>query len=116
MKQNYGKYSKQGPKQVEEVAPEEVTETIDPIAVESVQLEVEQEEESVVNVPEPKIGVVNCSQLNVRKFPGLNAAVIGIVQEHTEIKVIPDQSTADWYKVETVFGEGYCMKKFISIK
>ena len=66
-----------------------------------------------------KIGVVsNCSKLNVRTNPHPNAHVELIIDKGTEVVI--DGSEGDFYfvrKDNTTNGfNGWCMKKYISIK
>ena len=68
--------------------------------------------------PEPKIGIVtDCIKLNVRKNPNPNAEIICEVSAATDLMIDEEQSTDIFYKVFTAAGvEGYCMKKFVTIK
>ena len=97
---NYSKYSE---KKKEEVVEETVNEEV---AV----------EESIIK--EPTIGFVDgCDKLNVRVESNKDSAVAVILDKSTEVTIDLDNSTDDFYKVMTSEGvEGYCMKKFITIK
>lgn len=98
---------------LESVEPEE---TIDTIAVEAAQLAVDAEEE-VAPPPEPLDGVVTAAKLNVRKLPSPNAEVLAVINQNSKVQIDTEASTVDWYKVYTAAGvEGYCMKKFITVK
>lgn len=118
---NYNNYSANNtntaPVKTEEPVVEETVETT-PVTEEVEQVEVtEIVEESVAPAPAPTMGVVNCSLLRVRAAANTDAAVICNIEEGDEVEVDKDNSTADFYKVVTTAGaEGFCMKKFITIK
>lgn len=65
----------------------------------------------------PVIGVVgNCERLNVRRAPRKDAAVITIIPEDTELKVLGDSRDGEWYKVHMDDGtKGWCMKQYIIV-
>lgn len=124
-KRDYTRYSK-GPIETNETV--EVVEFVEPVetVTEDIQeVEVMQEpmveepmvEEPVVEESEPVIGVVtDCVKLNVREFPNTTAPILGIITAATELAIIEEESTADFYKICTSAGlEGYCMKKFVTI-
>lgn len=74
-------------------------------------------------VPEPEeaptvIGtVVDCVRLRVRESASSNAEVICEIPKDSEVMVDENESTEEFYKVCTESGaEGFCMKKFISLK
>lgn len=106
---NYTNYSKPRNEQVEEVTPEVVTETV-----------VEEVAETPVEQPvKPTTlkGVVTCnSKLNVRKSPNPTAEVVKVINNGTKVTIEEDESTATFYKVRGLGFEGYCMKKFITVK
>jgi uncharacterized protein YgiM (DUF1202 family) len=79
--------------------------------------EVMRAEEPIVEV-ETSIGVVSeCDKLNLREEANKNSKVLAILNRNTELVVSVEESTEDFYKVITSSGvEGYCMKKFITIK
>lgn len=66
---------------------------------------------------EPVYGrVVDCSRLNVRKKPTVNAEVLETVRKDSELVLDLIKSNEKWYKVTTISGvEGYCMKQYIVI-
>ena len=122
-KRDYTKYSKEPVETMEPV--ETVTEDIvEP--VETVE-PVEVERESMVEeckIEEPKVeeskyltGIVtDCLHLNVREDPHPTATILGVISASTELIIIEEESTTDFYKICTSAGlEGYCMKKFITI-
>ena len=96
----------------EEVEQVEVTE----IAAETKPVVVEPIEE--VEDPTPTIGVVNCGLLRVRSAADSTTDnVICELPEGTEVQVNEAASTTDFYAITTTAGvEGFCMKKFITIK
>ena len=100
-KKNYTKYSNK------EVKIEPVTEQ--PMEVVT--------EETPGETP-AKIGVVTgCVKLNVRKKPDVKADVVCEIVCLSEVVVDEEASTSEFYKVYTVSGvDGFCMKKFITIK
>lgn len=61
--------------------------------------------------------VIDCQKLNMRKEPSSDAEVIGTIAVGSEVSIDEAASTEDFYKVCTAAGaEGFCMKKFISVK
>lgn len=64
------------------------------------------------------VGVVSeCAALRVRKAPSLAAGVVCTIKESTAVVIDEKNSTTEFYKVCTEAGiEGYCMKKFITVK
>lgn len=65
------------------------------------------------------IGVVTgCNQLYVRKEANKESDPLCILEGNSEVKVdLNDSTSEDFYKVRTSTGvEGYCMKKYITIK
>ena len=82
---------------------------------------IQEVEELVVEpvvVKEPKTGVVEgCAKLNVRKEPNASAEVICIISSGAKVVIDEEESSDDFYKICTVSGvEGYCMKKFVTIR
>lgn len=72
----------------------------------------EQKEEKVIGV------VCNCEKLNVRKNPNAKSEVVAIIGKCVEVEIVNSDSTEDFYSVRGTnqFVNGYCMKKYISIK
>lgn len=105
---------------IEEVAEGVVSGNIEAVPSEEEPVEEEpvEEEPTMQITPVQTIGVVkNCSRLNVREAADADADVIGTVEEGSEVEIDEASSTSDFYKVYTAAGlEGFCMKKFISIK
>lgn len=89
-------------------------ETIDEMVISNVDEVVEETEEVT---PKTLLGVVTgCLKLNVRKKANIKADVVSVVDAKSEATVYPDDSTKDWYKVTVNGIDGFCMKKFVSIK
>ena len=78
----------------------------------------EQEPEETVAPPvEPKTGIVTANKLNIRSLPSANASVAAVVDKNAQLMLDPEYETVEWYKVYTASGiEGYCMKKFVTVK
>lgn len=126
---NYSKFSGHFNKNNEEEK-QEVTETVNLVVNEETEIEfpiVEglQEndvvtEEGIIKAEERFVTgvVVGCEKLYVREKPGKEFNHVTIISKGTEVQVDKIESTTeDFYKVVTSMGfEGYCMKKFISIK
>lgn len=79
------------------------------------------EENEVIICPEQceyVAGIVaGCTKLNVREHPNMDGSVVCVLPAATEVKVCTAHNYEDWYEVCTASGvEGYCMKKFISVK
>ena len=68
--------------------------------------------------PELLLGVVtDCAKLNVRKAPEVTAPIICTIPRDTEVEVLFEESTDEFYKVLTATGvEGFCMAKYIAIE
>lgn len=115
------------PEVVEDEVIEEIVENpiVDPVVeteAEQVQEIVEESpvvEEPVVEEPVVQtIGFVDgCNSLRVRKESSVDSEELCIIAKSTEVVIDLENSTEDFYKVTTSEGvEGYCMKKFITIK
>lgn len=102
-KKNYNKMSKPS---------NEVVADIQNVVIEDEVVNEEQKEEKVIGV------VCNCEKLNVRKKPNVKSEVAAIIGKGVEVEIINSDSTEDFYSVRGVnqFVNGYCMKKYISIK
>ena len=102
-KKNYNKMS--GPSN------EVITDTQN-VVIEDEVVNNEQKEEKVIGV------VCNCDKLNVRKKPNVKSEVSAIIGKGVEVEIINSDSTEDFYSVRGTnqFVNGYCMKKYISIK
>ena len=121
-KRDYTRYSK-GPVESMESVETVVEDAVEP--AETVVEDVEQEPKiEEVKAEEPKaeesesiVGIVtDCLKLNVREQPNSTAAILGVITASTDLIIIEEESTKDFYKICTSAGlEGYCMKKFITI-
>lgn len=114
-KRDYTKYSNHQAKEKKEEHVY-VTEPADSEIKESVEESIE--EQTVEKVEEPKTGVViDCQRLNVRKEPSVSADIICEIAKQTEVMIYENESTNDFYKICTSAGiEGFCMKKYISVR
>ena len=76
------------------------------------------EESQEVEEAVPTVGFVdNCECLRVRKESNVDSEELCIINKLSEVVIDLDNSTDYFYKVTTSEGvEGYCMKKFITIK
>lgn len=125
---NYSKFSQKKENiNLEEIFPE--TEAVEadaeqePIMDPVVEAEAEQAQEIVEESQEveeavPTVGFVdNCECLRVRKESNVDSEELCIINKLSEVVIDLDNSTDYFYKVTTSEGvEGYCMKKFITIK
>ena len=125
---NYSKFSqKKENVNLEEIFPE--TEAVEadaeqePIMDPVVEEEAEQAQEIVeesqkVEESVQTVGFVdNCEHLRVRKGSNVDSEELCIINKLSEVVIDLDNSTDYFYKVTTSEGvEGYCMKKFITIK
>lgn len=125
---NYSKFSqKKENVNLEEIFPE--TEAVEadaeqePIMDPVVEAEAEQAQEIVeesqkVEEAVQTVGFVdNCECLRVRKESNVDSEELCIINKLSEVVIDLDNSTDYFYKVTTSEGvEGYCMKKFITIK
>ena len=125
---NYSKFSqKKENVNLEEIFPEteaaEADAEQEPIMDPVVEAEAEQAQEIVEESQEveeavPTVGFVdNCECLRVRKESNVDSEELCIINKLSEVVIDLDNSTDYFYKVTTSEGvEGYCMKKFITIK
>lgn len=61
--------------------------------------------------------VTGCDKLNVRVAPNAAATVAKTIKKGTEVMVVVNESTDDFYKICTESGlEGFCMKQFVAIQ
>lgn len=91
-------------------------EKIEPVVEEVVEAPVEETIEEVIIKPEVIGVVVDCLKLNVREAPNANADVVCVVDASSNLVIIEEESTDEFYAVCTASGaEGYCMKQFIKI-
>lgn len=91
----------------------EETEVVLPKVEEPAAAEPETAEETVTVVTGK---VVDCSKLNVRRAPSLNATVVCEIARGAAVVIDEAKSNAEWYSVCTEAGvNGFCMKKYIAI-
>lgn len=114
---DYTRYSKVPTDSKEPVESIETIETvIDDIPIEEVGQEPKVEESKIEESKYVTGIVTDCLKLNVREDPYPTATILGVISAATELIVIDEESTKDFYKICTSVGlEGYCMKKFITI-
>lgn len=123
---NYSKFSqKKENVNLEEIFPEteaveadaEQEPIMDPV-VEAEQAQEIVEESQKVEEAVQTVGFVdNCECLRVRKESNVDSEELCIINKLSEVVIDLDNSTDYFYKVTTSEGvEGYCMKKFITIK
>lgn len=124
---NYSKFSqKKENVNLEEIFPEtEAVEAdteqeliMDPVEAEAEQAQEIVEESQKVEEAVPTVGFVdNCECLRVRKESNVDSEELCIINKLSKVVIDLDNSTDYFYKVTTSEGvEGYCMKKFITIK
>ena len=125
---NYSKFSqKKENVNLEEIFPE--TEAVEADAEQELIMDsvVEEEAEQAQEIVEESqkveeavqtVGFVdNCECLRVRKESNVDSEELCIISKLSEVVIDLDNSTDYFYKVTTSEGvEGYCMKKFITIK
>ena len=62
-------------------------------------------------------GIVDCLRLSIYSKPDIDSEIVCKVRYLTEVEIDLDNSTDEFYKVYTAIGaEGFCLKKFITIK
>lgn len=126
---NYSKFSqKKENANLEEIFPEtevlEANNEQEPIADSVIEAEAEQaqeiveESQDVEETVKETVGFVDgCECLRVRKESNVDSEELCIINKLSEVVIDLDNSTDYFYKVKTSEGvEGYCMKKFITIK
>lgn len=67
--------------------------------------------------PEVLTGIVaDCRKLNVRKRPSVNAPIVCTIPVNTEVEILVEESTDEFYYVYTATGvEGFCVRDYIAI-
>lgn len=62
-------------------------------------------------------GIANCLRLSIYSEPNIDSEIICKVRYLTEVEIDLDNSTDNFYKIYTAIGaEGFCLKKFVTIK
>ena len=112
--QNYKNYSAVSSEEVIPAVDEPTTET----TMQDEVSETDTQNETFEPVVETVTGVVtDCVKLRVRKQPNTSAEVIQELEVSSEVIIDTNKSTNEFYKVCTAAGlDGYCMKKFITLK
>ena len=125
---NYSKFSqKKENVNLEEIFPEieaveadaEQESIMDPVVEEETEQaqEIVEESQKVEEAVQTVGFVDNCECLRVRKESNVDSEELCIISKLSEVVIDLDNSTDYFYKVKTSEGvEGYCMKKFITIK
>ena len=100
----------------DEVVSDVVTTVEAPVEPAEIKMAVETVE--TVTLPASVTGTVfNCSKLNVRVKPAIDAEVVTLLNNDSKVEIDPARSTSDWFKITTAAGvEGYCMRKFVNAK
>lgn len=111
-------YNKMSNKNQEDVMPVVETTSLD---AEPTVKETVAEEVVVEKKPEKKVkigAVANCEKLNVRTEPSIDAAIALVITKGTKVEIVG--SKGDFYNVRKDTGSegfnGWCMKKYISVK
>lgn len=75
------------------------------------------EPETTPTEPEVLTGIVaDCRKLNVRKAPDKNAPIICTIPVGSEVEILVDESTDEFYRIYTASGlEGFCMRDYIAV-
>lgn len=110
---NYSKYSGQSKKSKHEEMVAKNEETVQAVADEIIEEIVNPKVEEIVD------GFVSgCTKLNVRSEANKDSKILCVINEKAEVLVhVVENDSGDFYKVRTSSGiEGYCMKKYITIK
>ena len=122
-KHNYTQYSNKKNKNIEPNNPEiinmsEVKMEDDVVLMRPIEIVPIEETVETVAISETVEGtVVNCAKLNVRAEPAMGADVLCVLDAMSEIEIIVDKSTKEWFYVCTAIGvEGYCMRKFVDAR
>lgn len=83
------------------------------VAIENFEEATPVEEKKVVYIGKLR----DCGKLNVREKPSIDAKILCRLDKTSEVQIEKAESTKEFYKVYTTSGvEGYCMKKYVSIK
>lgn len=76
------------------------------------------ETDETVTLPETIKGTVtNCAKLNIRVKPAIDADIVCVLDNESEVEIDIARSTSDWFKIYTTSGvEGFCMQNYINAK
>lgn len=97
---------------VENVVEETVAENVEEVVEETVEEVAGEEKVTITGV------VSNCVQLNVRKKPDKNSAVVCVLNQNEKVTIAEGEDGVDgWLEITTKDGKkGFCMKEYIKIK
>ena len=96
---------------------EEVEEPVTTEQPEATTVEPEVETPEIIKPARMEAGIiVGCARLRVRKEPNLKGTTLTELPVNTKVQINMSESTADWYKVRVKGVEGFCMKKYITLK
>ena len=125
-KHNYTQYSnkkndesKTAVKQEEFIIIDDLVGTAEVVeAIDTPEIKMVVETVETVTFPKTVSGFVsNCTKLNVRVEPAIDADVVCVLNSGTEIEINVNKSTDEWFSICTAAGiEGYCMRKFVNAK
>ena len=63
------------------------------------------------------VGQVNCLRLHIYSEPNENSDIVCKTRYLTDVAIDLDNSTEEFYKIYTAIGaEGFCLKKYVTIK
>lgn len=114
---NYSQYSNKKNNHNKPKVDESVI-VLDDLVIEQSEVKMEPETAPVVK-PEVKPvitgTVVNCTKLNVRSNPVIDAEILTVLDANSEVEIDKARSTNEWLKITTAAGiDGFCMRKFVS--
>lgn len=111
------KKNKEYIKPVAEAVTEEIPVSTEEMLVESVVLPyTEQEENKPAVYTIAKAGTVtNCSRLNIRKEPSLDAEILRVIKKGDDVEILDESTINGWLPVILSDGtKGYTMKDYIN--
>lgn len=68
--------------------------------------------EETKQVQETRDGIVNCASLNFRKAPAMDAEILHVLKEGTQVKILR-RANKEWFKVSCEDVTGFVMSAFI---
>ena len=101
------------PVQYNQVEKEKIAERKPPVQYNQVEKE-KISERVAPNSIQPQGLVDNCSKLNVREFPNIDAKVLTILNKGDKVQITSDND--GWYGVVYKGLSGFCMKEYINKK
>lgn len=95
---------------------EKIVERKPPVAYDKVEKIVERKpsEKVTTTIPSSKGFVDNCSKLNVRENPNIDAKVLTILNKGDKVQI--NSENDGWYSVVYKGVSGFCMKEYINKK